>query len=328
MIIQNTSYLGLIVICAIAIGCSDQSGKESAIAENTQDTKTQELADESSEEQPQSESDVVENSDNEEELPELPSLEDVQKNPIDVKDDPYIAEPEKIEEVHSIELPGTWKRLGLEHEVWVDMKNKQAIAAGNICMNVGPLEVFACPRGTKEHESVVSVNALSSQIHAALLAVGAEPGEPVSWQEEYKPATGPVIKIELWWKSDSGEIKKVAAQQMVRDFKSGQPMKHDWVFGGSQTFTDDETGESYYYGDSGELVCLSNFSTATMDVPVRSSEANEGLLFEANTPNIPAVNTKVYLVFTPQIEKTPQKADKKTEAGENKTADDQTDSNE
>ena len=38
-----------------------------------------------------------------------------------------------------------------------------------------------------------------------------------------------------------------------------------------------------------------------MDVPVKSSDANEGLMFEANTPNIPEVNTKVYLVFRPEL---------------------------
>ena len=174
------------------------------------------------------------------------------------------------------------------------------IAGGHICLNAGMLEVFICPRQTKEHESVISVNALSSQVHAALLAVGAEPGHPVKWQDEYEPASGPVIQITLMWRDDdTGQVVKRRGQELVRNIDTGKVMQHDWVFGGSQTYTDPETGETYYYGDSGELVCLSNFSTATMDVPVKSSDANDGLLFEANTPLIPAVGTKVYVVFQP-----------------------------
>ncbi len=232
---------------------------------------------------------------------ELPSLADVEENPVSSTDDVVATHEEVAAEKQTIDIPANWKRLSKLQEIWVDMENKQVIAAGNICMRAGPLEVFACPRGTKEHEAVVSVNALSSQIHAALLATGAEPGEPVRWQGNYQPATGPIIKIQVMW-NENDTIKKIPAQQMVKDFKSGKTMSHDWVFGGSHTYTDPDTGENYYFGDSGELVCLSNFSTATLDVPVESSDANDGLLFEAYTDNIPEVNTKVYLIFKPVLE--------------------------
>ena len=88
---------------------------------------------------------------------------------------------------------------------------------------------------------------------------------------------------------------------MVRNIVTEKTMEHDWVFGGSEIYTDAESDQTYYLGDSGELVCLSNFSTATMDVPVPSSDINGGLLFEANTPEIPEVGTKVYVVFKPDI---------------------------
>ena len=43
---------------------------------------------------------------------------------------------------------------------------------GQICLNKGMLEMFAVPKGTKEHESIVSVNTKAQVVHAALLAVG------------------------------------------------------------------------------------------------------------------------------------------------------------
>ena len=76
-------------------------------------------------------------------------------------------------------------------------------------------------------------------------------------------------------------------------------MTHEWVFGGSEIWEDPATGEKIYYGDAGELICLSNFSTATMDINVKSSQSNDGLLFETLTENIPPLGTKVYLILTP-----------------------------
>ncbi len=234
--------------------------------------------------------------------PKLPSLDEVQARRSEPDDDENAKVPatEVIAEVHTIPIPAEWKRLSEQQEIWVDLKSKEVIAGGHICLDGGMLEVFICPRQTKEHESVISVNALSSQVHAALLAVGAEPGQPVKWQDEYEAASGPVIQITVMWRDDeTGQVIKRRGQELVRNIDTGKVMQHDWVFGGSQTYTDPETGETYYYGDSGELVCLSNFSTATMDVPVKSSDANDGLLFEANTPNIPPVGTKIYVVFKP-----------------------------
>ena len=49
-------------------------------------------------------------------------------------------------------------RLDPKAEVWVDAKRKRVIVGGQICLRQGLLEMFACPRGTKEHESIVSVN--------------------------------------------------------------------------------------------------------------------------------------------------------------------------
>ena len=238
--------------------------------------------------------------------PELPSLSDTQSaTTSSAEPDDEVLE-EDVPEVHTIDIPDSWKRLSDKHEIWVDFENKTVIAGGYICMTTGSLEVFACPRRTKEHESVVSVHAMASQIHAALLALGASPGKPVQWpfeeNEKYIPASGPVVNIDVIWRDKEEVVQTRRAQEMVYNIRTEKPMEIDWVFGGSQTFTDEESGETYYYGDSGELVCLSNFATATMDVPVESSDANEGLLFEANTKAIPPLETKVYLKFKPELE--------------------------
>jgi len=69
-------------------------------------------------------------------------------------------------------------------------------------------------------------------------------------------------------------------------------------FGGSSFFLDEETKKQVYQAESGDLVCVSNFPTATLDLPVESSQANADLEFEAFTERIPPVGTLVRLIFS------------------------------
>ncbi len=199
----------------------------------------------------------------------------------------------------SIEITDRWKRLG-KNQIWINETTKQVMVRGSICLTEGPLEMFACPLQTKEHESIVAVEAKSSEIHACMVALGFEPGNPVQWQPDYRPAEGPSIKIEVRWNADGEEEKAVDAKSMVRKSGTEETMDTDWVFGGSEIFVDRVDGRQVYYADSGEMICLSNFPTAMMDVPIKSSDSADGLLFEANTKAIPPKNTQVYLIMTPR----------------------------
>ncbi|MFM8893500.1 MAG: hypothetical protein ACKOTB_18140, partial [Planctomycetia bacterium] len=48
-----------------------------------------------------------------------------------------------------------------------------------------------------------------------------------------------------------------------------------------------------------DLVCLSNFPTAMLDLPIESSQSNEALLFEAFDGRIPPRGTVVDMILTP-----------------------------
>ncbi|MEM7456882.1 MAG: YdjY domain-containing protein, partial [Planctomycetota bacterium] len=218
------------------------------------------------------------------------------------------------------DLPGNWTRAFEESEIWVDAGNKHVIAGGIICMDRGPLEMFVCPLYTKEHESVIAVNARSREIHATLLALGIEPGTPVQWEPEYKAASGPKIEIDIIWKDEeSGEVMTRNGREMVLNSRRKREMDIDWVFGGSQIYKDPEDGTTFYYGDAGELVCLSNFSTATMDIPINSPQDNMDLMYEANTDKIPERGTKVYVVFKPELIPAEDNDDQNEEAVTNET---------
>ena len=96
-------------------------------------------------------------------------------------------------------------RLSKEHEVWIDRTHKTVIVGGQVCLREGALEMFACPKATKEHESVVSVNSKAFMIHAGLLAVGAKPGEAARFVPDYAPARGDEIDVVVVWEDQQGK---------------------------------------------------------------------------------------------------------------------------
>lgn len=197
--------------------------------------------------------------------------------------------------------PPGLKRVTKDYDIWIDAKRKAVVIDGEVALREGQLEMFACPKGTKEHESVVAVNAKPQFVHAALLAVGAKPGTPVKFDPVYKPATGQVIDIYVLWKNEKGENRKIRAQEWIKHVKTGKEMPYNFVFAGSGFWKDDD-GKEYYYADGGDFICVSNFPSATLDLPVESSQANAELLFVANTEKIPPRGTKVRLVLVPRVE--------------------------
>jgi hypothetical protein len=78
-------------------------------------------------------------------------------------------------------------------------------------------------------------------------------------------------------------------------------MAADWVFVGSSFWKDETTGEEFYQADGGDLVCISNFPTATLDLPIASSQSNEALLFEVMEGVVPPRDTAVEMILSKGI---------------------------
>ena len=120
------------------------------------------------------------------------------------------------------ESPG-WIRLDPKSEVWINRSRGAAMVGGKVCLRDGFLEMFACPRQTKEHESIVSVNSHAFMVHAALLALGVKAGKPASFDGEYAPAEGREIDIHVVWNDDDGKPKRIRAQEWIREIKTASP---------------------------------------------------------------------------------------------------------
>lgn len=190
------------------------------------------------------------------------------------------------------------KRLSPRDDVWIDAARKQVVVGGVVCLDKGPIEYFACPRQTKDYESIVAVRSSARLIHAALLAIGLQPGTPVSFDPDYKAATGPVVDVTMRWKDKTGAEQRQPAQEWIRDTRSQAAMKERWVFVGSSFWTDPADGKEYYQADGGDFICLSNFPTAMLDLPIPSTQSNEALLFEVFEGRVPPVDTEVDLLLS------------------------------
>jgi hypothetical protein len=213
-------------------------------------------------------------------------------------------------------------KISKKHPVWLDTKRKAVVMDGEVCLREGQLEMFACPKGTKEHESIIAIDCLPEEVHAGLLAVGAKPGTPVKFDPEYVPATGQVVDVFLLWKDADGTTKQGKAQDWIKHMKTGKPMESDFVFSGSGFWADEETGKRHYQANGGDFICVSNFPTAMLDLPVKSSQANADLLFHANTEKIPPKGTKVRVVLVPRAERKGPNAEKPDELKKSEKASD------
>ncbi len=125
----------------------------------------------------------------------------------------------------------------------------------------------------------------------------------------FTPASGTTIKITLQYEKKPGETVTVDAKDWVRNLRTGKPLDKDWVFAGSQLFKDPDDPKSppYYMANGGDVICVSNFMDAMLDLPINSPKENSELAFEAWTERIPPLNTKVTVILEPVIEKEKKK---------------------
>ena len=83
---------------------------------------------------------------------------------------------------------------------------------------------------------------------------------------------GREIDVTVEWRDEQGKPQTAKAQDWIRDLKTGKAMTYPWVFAGSRFWTDEETGKQYYQAEGGDFICVSNFGTAALDIPVESSQ--------------------------------------------------------
>lgn len=182
-------------------------------------------------------------------------------------------------------------------EVLPDRPRRVRIDA-QVCFREGPLELLLTRKDRKEHEAILAADIDARDVHKALLAAGAKAGSPVKYVPKFAPPAGSTIKVTFEYEKD-GKTVTVPAREWVRNFKTKKDLHLDWVFAGSQLYPDPEGADKppRYAANGGDVICVSNFDGAMLDLPVNSSQESGDLEWEAHTERIPPLQTKVVVVL-------------------------------
>lgn len=106
--------------------------------------------------------------------------------------------------------------LNPEKTILLDRERGRLLLQCQVVLRQGVLEMLVCPKQTKEHESILSLDGKAQVVHAGLLALGANPGRPARFVPEYQPPEGQEIEIIVVWKDAQGKEQRRPAQDWVR----------------------------------------------------------------------------------------------------------------
>lgn len=180
-------------------------------------------------------------------------------------------------------------------------------------LKTGFLEQYVCTVGTREHEALFAFDGKASDVHAALLLAGLEPGRPGYWREldgsngertiELVPPTGPEVSIRVRFADGTEhgiEWFARASPVELREADAATTPPSRFVFAGSKFVTNRRTGVERYAADSaGSLIGLVTFGDETIAsvevIPDKSDVAAQ--IWEAFTERMPEPGTIVTIVI-------------------------------
>lgn len=198
--------------------------------------------------------------------------------------------------------PEAVKQVKVGPNVFLEIqgKKRRVIVNARVCLDKGQLELLMCRKNTKEHEAILTADVDGRDVHQALNLAGAVEGAPVKFAPRYTPAKGQTIKVLLRYKKRGADVVE-PARSWVRNARTRKELDVDWIFGGSHLVDNplDSTKPKIYLANDGDLICVSNFETAMLDLPIRSSKDTADLVFEVFEGRIPPKDTPVEVILEP-----------------------------
>lgn len=226
-------------------------------------------------------------------------------------DDSAAAEPDKLKAaLEKLKLPG----IKINIEEWcVDIESE-------VCLEEGFLELIACTPDSKEHESIVVVNAAPMHIHTALLLLGAEPGNPAMRkplnEEQTRwadiPPRGAPIAVSLVFEDPKSgkETERPISEFVTRakdEFEAAADPGEDadkfpdtFLFAGSILHGNDSGPRQYIANQSGHVATIATFGDGLLCLPGIHSNGADHLMWQVNSQSsLPAIGAKVMLRLRP-----------------------------
>ncbi len=188
-----------------------------------------------------------------------------------------------------------------------DRHAREVQVRAEVACTQGWLEQAVCRAGTREHESLLVIDVPPSLVHAALLAIGLEPGSPGRW---VATASGGVERVpphgdalEAWVRCDGRP--DVPLDSWIHDPVHGREFpSQPWIFAGSalRSAAAGSGAPDVYVADrTGSVVGLVTFG----DEPIAHRDVLSDKVdvdapqWQARTIAIPEPGTAVMLVLRP-----------------------------
>ena len=216
--------------------------------------------------------------------------------------------------LEKLKLPGV--KINPEGR-WVDVE-------ATVCLAAGALELIVCTKDSKEHESILAVEAKPMHIHTALLLLGARPGspamrrqvseEPLRWVD-VAPSGGPVeVSLVFQDKDGKTEVRPIGdfIERNSHDGESvfpGQSQKEQeanqkfptstFIFTGSLLIPNEDGPRSYVADQSGNVISISTFGDEVLSLPDVVGQDNGSLIWEIDPTHLPPLGSKVILRLKP-----------------------------
>jgi hypothetical protein len=207
----------------------------------------------------------------------------------------------------------------------IDFQKRCVDIEGTICLNEGMLELIACTPDSKEHESIVAIQAKPMHIHMGLLLLGVKPGHPAMRRpiNEQKtqwidiPPEGDPVDVSLVLKDKAGKTVEYPISQFVarienqpeeilgEDEASNNTFPETFLFAGSHVREKDEGPREYLSDLSGNVISISTFGDELLCLPGMYGQANESLTWQVDPTKLPGVGAKVILRVRAHVQTVP-----------------------
>jgi hypothetical protein len=194
------------------------------------------------------------------------------------------------------------KRVKVGDNVYLEVlpTSRRVIVEAEVCMRDGALEQLLTRKNKKEHEAILAADIDARKLHEALTLAKAVEGTPARWTPKYRPPTGTTIKVTLQYEKKGKSVTE-SARSWIKNRKSGKELASDWVFAGSMLVENpfEKTAPKHYLANDGDVICVANFESALLDLPIQSSKDDDDRAYDAWAERIPPVGTKVTLILEP-----------------------------
>ncbi len=233
-------------------------------------------------------------------------------------------EAEKSEVVMSenrqeLKLPG----------IKIQIKERYVDVDATVCLTEGLLELIACTKDTKEHESIIVIDAKAAHVHASLLLIGAQPGNPatrkkieVEGSEEGRwidlMPRGQKVDVFLVVKDEDDKLVERPISDFLMKDDDGYDVSPEvenkeverfptntFLFAGSHVYKGEQGPARYLADEDGNVISISTFGNELLCLPGINTHGNDGLVWGVDSTHLPAEGTKVILRLRPQFADAP-----------------------